>query len=360
VGAPKDGAEQPPLASFGGIHTVRELDSGRGMPRPADPGRPAAPTDDTSAEVDGAGMAAADRAAAADVAAVDGVATAAGTTAADGPATTDGKTAADGTTDADCMAIADGAGAIDGAGVMDRAAAAGGTTAPDNAARARGRVVTDAIGRVVRPSRAARLAAVVGACLCVAQVLPGAEADPSAAPDRVPAPPAATAAGPLIQPSPPRLPESASRSATNRAERAASRGTERRSRGPRTAGGRRVGSRSTGARILTEAARLSGRPYRWGAAGPWAFDCSGFTRWVYAKVGRSLPHKADAQQAYGRSVSRSAARPGDLVFFVSGSYAYHVGIYAGRGFMYDAPRPGRTIGKHRIWRSDYQVRRLLG
>jgi cell wall-associated NlpC family hydrolase len=52
-------------------------------------------------------------------------------------------------------------------------------------------------------------------------------------------------------------------------------------------------------------------------------------------------------------------RPGDLIFFRSGTHAYHAGIYAGGGYMYDAPRPGRTVGKHKIWSRNYVVRRLV-
>jgi peptidoglycan DL-endopeptidase CwlO len=74
---------------------------------------------------------------------------------------------------------------------------------------------------------------------------------------------------------------------------------------------------------------------------------------------RKLPHKANAQQRYGKRIPRSQARPGDLIFFRSGSYAYHVAIYAGNGYMYDAPRPGKRVGKHKIWSRNYVVRRLV-
>lgn len=40
-------------------------------------------------------------------------------------------------------------------------------------------------------------------------------------------------------------------------------------------------------------------------------------------------------------------KAGDLVFF--GSPAHHVGIYAGGGKMYDAPRTGKTTGLHKVW-----------
>ena len=53
------------------------------------------------------------------------------------------------------------------------------------------------------------------------------------------------------------------------------------------------------------------------------------------------------------------ANPGDLVVFVSGGHGYHVGIYAGGGYMYDAPRTGQTVGLHKIWSTNIVFRRVL-
>jgi cell wall-associated NlpC family hydrolase len=113
------------------------------------------------------------------------------------------------------------------------------------------------------------------------------------------------------------------------------------------------------ARVIALARSLSGRPYRFGAAGPGAFDCSGFTQYIFRKVGIKLPHQANAQKGRGVRVSRASARAGDLVFFLSGGHAYHVGIYAGGNYMYDSPRPGLRTGKHKIWSSNVIFRRVL-
>jgi cell wall-associated NlpC family hydrolase len=120
-----------------------------------------------------------------------------------------------------------------------------------------------------------------------------------------------------------------------------------------------VYSSSRGAAVVAAAARLAGAPYVYGAAGPYAFDCSGLTMYVYRQFGVYLPHHADAQKSYGRYVSRANARPGDLVVFLSGGYGYHVGIYAGGNMMWDAPVPGQTVGKHQIWGSNTMFRRLV-
>jgi cell wall-associated NlpC family hydrolase len=76
-------------------------------------------------------------------------------------------------------------------------------------------------------------------------------------------------------------------------------------------------------------------------------------------VGVSLPHKANSQKSYGRAISRSQALPGDLIIFLSGGYGYHAAIYAGGGYMYDAPRAGSTVGLHKIWSSTIVFRRLV-
>jgi cell wall-associated NlpC family hydrolase len=115
----------------------------------------------------------------------------------------------------------------------------------------------------------------------------------------------------------------------------------------------------TAARVLAIAAAQTGKPYVFAAAGPSAFDCSGLTQYVFAQVGVSLPHNADAQKSYGVGVSASAALPGDLVVFLDGGYGYHVGIYAGNGYMYDAPHSGTTVGLHAVYSSNVMFRRLV-
>jgi cell wall-associated NlpC family hydrolase len=101
--------------------------------------------------------------------------------------------------------------------------------------------------------------------------------------------------------------------------------------------------------LLHVAASKRGTPYRYGATGPRAFDCSGYTRWVFARVGRHLPRTSRAQAGYAHHVRASHRRKGDLVFFRSGGRVYHVGIYAGHNRVWHAPRPGRRVGEERIW-----------
>jgi cell wall-associated NlpC family hydrolase len=97
--------------------------------------------------------------------------------------------------------------------------------------------------------------------------------------------------------------------------------------------------------VLGIAAQYEGTPYRYGGTSPGGFDCSGFTQYVFSRIGVSLPRTASEQQAAVTPVSNP--QPGDLVFF--GSPAYHVGIYAGNGMMWDSPRSGEAVGKRAIW-----------
>ena len=108
-------------------------------------------------------------------------------------------------------------------------------------------------------------------------------------------------------------------------------------------------SRSTRHHLMQIAASKRGAPYRYGAVGPRAFDCSGYTRWVFRKVGRHLPRTASAQARFAHHIRRAARRTGDLVFFSSGGHVYHVGIYAGHNRIWHAPRPGERVGLVHLW-----------
>lgn len=97
--------------------------------------------------------------------------------------------------------------------------------------------------------------------------------------------------------------------------------------------------------IIGVAAQYTGIPYVWGGETTAGFDCSGYTQHVYAQAGISIPRTAAAQQAAATPVSEPAV--GDLVFW--GSPAWHVGIYAGDGMMYDSATPGTTTAKRAVF-----------
>jgi cell wall-associated NlpC family hydrolase len=96
-----------------------------------------------------------------------------------------------------------------------------------------------------------------------------------------------------------------------------------------------------GAQVVAIAMRYLGVPYKWGGASPsTGFDCSGFTMYVFAQIGVSLPHYAAAQYRMGVPVSRSQLQPGDLVFF---SGLGHMGMYIGGGNFIHAPQTGDVV-----------------
>ena len=103
--------------------------------------------------------------------------------------------------------------------------------------------------------------------------------------------------------------------------------------------------------VVHIAASKAGTPYRYGASGPRAFDCSGYTKWVFSKMGRHLPRTASAQSGAVRHVGRAARHRGDLVFFRSGGHVYHVAIYAGHNRVWHSPRPGQSVKREHLWTS---------
>nr|WP_297395777.1 C40 family peptidase [uncultured Peptostreptococcus sp.] len=89
----------------------------------------------------------------------------------------------------------------------------------------------------------------------------------------------------------------------------------------------------TGNKVVDYAQKLLGTKYVWGGTSTQGFDCSGFTQYVYKKMGINIPRVSRAQASAGRPVSLSNIKPGDLLYFdTNGSgTTSHVGIYMGNG-----------------------------
>ncbi len=109
-------------------------------------------------------------------------------------------------------------------------------------------------------------------------------------------------------------------------------------------GGRELSVNASGSDIVSYAKGFIGVPYQYGGTSPNGFDCSGFTRYVYAHFGASLPHNSASQYGYGTAIDKSNISSGDLVFFSSGSRGIgHVGIYVGGGKFIHSPQAGQSV-----------------
>ena len=112
--------------------------------------------------------------------------------------------------------------------------------------------------------------------------------------------------------------------------------------------------------LTTTALQLTGVPYREGGATPRGFDCSGFTRYVFAQQRISLPRRAQQQYRAGRSVDVDELGPGDLVFFTTVEPgASHVGLVIDRGTFVHAPSARGKVRLEQLGNA-YWARRYLG
>lgn len=117
---------------------------------------------------------------------------------------------------------------------------------------------------------------------------------------------------------------------------------------------RQAGAAATAASKLTDAVSSAaasglaaiaytgiGHPYVWGGTSPNGWDCSGFTQWVYAQAGISIPRV----NAWTAMTPTSTPSPGDLVVQNGGA---HVGIYVGNGMMISALNPSQGTLLHSV------------
>jgi cell wall-associated NlpC family hydrolase len=115
------------------------------------------------------------------------------------------------------------------------------------------------------------------------------------------------------------------------------------------------------AKAIAYAKRKLGKPYRWGAQGPDAYDCSGLTQQAYQAAGIHLPRTSAAQARVGHRIPPSAGiaalKPGDLVFWAYNPAdlrtVHHVAIYLGGGKVIQAPRAGDVVKISSMWMTGY-------
>jgi cell wall-associated NlpC family hydrolase len=111
-------------------------------------------------------------------------------------------------------------------------------------------------------------------------------------------------------------------------------------------GGRTAGSAAGTAAVRFALAEL-GKPYRWAAAGPDAYDCSGLTMRAWQHAGVQLAHSSRTQYRQVKKISYSELRPGDLLFYATDTgnqdTIHHVSMYIGGGQMIEAPYTGSNV-----------------
>ncbi len=88
-----------------------------------------------------------------------------------------------------------------------------------------------------------------------------------------------------------------------------------------------------------------GLTYKWGGNGPYAYDCSGFTKEVFELNGITIPRVSKEQAEVGEKISKKNLQKGDLVFFddKESSAVSHVGIYLGKGKFIHASKFHKKI-----------------
>jgi cell wall-associated NlpC family hydrolase len=100
-----------------------------------------------------------------------------------------------------------------------------------------------------------------------------------------------------------------------------------------------------------------GSRYRFGGTSRGGFDCSGFTRYVYARYGIALPHSSASQFSHGQPISRDELQPGDLVFFATRTRGIsHVGIYIGDNRFIHASNVRRGVTVDSLGSAYYSAR----
>jgi hypothetical protein len=105
------------------------------------------------------------------------------------------------------------------------------------------------------------------------------------------------------------------------------------------------GSSDLSSRLLSTADQYVGAPYRRGGMSPSGFDASGFVRFVFSRLGVTLPRSSRDQARVGQAVRVDvrSLEPGDLVMFEDGNGITHVAIYVGRSQIIHSSESGGGV-----------------
>jgi cell wall-associated NlpC family hydrolase len=92
--------------------------------------------------------------------------------------------------------------------------------------------------------------------------------------------------------------------------------------------------------VIAYAKAQLGKPYQWGAAGPYAFDCSGLVQQAWKAAGVTLPRTTGDQAQTGTRTTRARLQPGDLIF--TNDFG-HVQLYIGGDQVIQARHTGTLV-----------------
>lgn len=114
-------------------------------------------------------------------------------------------------------------------------------------------------------------------------------------------------------------------------------------------------------KLVRTAKSKIGKPYVWGAAGPNAFDCSGFVDYTYRQIGRDFPGRITTWTArrLGRSVRHEKLQAGDMII---NNYGQHMSLYVGDGVAIESPHSGAYVRYSPVSQERYglvDIRRVL-
>lgn len=116
--------------------------------------------------------------------------------------------------------------------------------------------------------------------------------------------------------------------------------------------------------IIDFSKSLLGTPYKWAGMTPAGFDCSGFTCYVYDQAtDLKLSHRSGDQFKEAKRIKEKDVKPGDFIFFGTGSRINHVGlVYSTENNSIQMIHSSTSIGVSiiDIYESDYWKKRIKG
>jgi cell wall-associated NlpC family hydrolase len=112
--------------------------------------------------------------------------------------------------------------------------------------------------------------------------------------------------------------------------------------------------------VVGTALSFRGAPYRYGGTDPNGFDCSGFTQFVFAQYGVTLPREVREQYRVGEAVTTQELAAGDIIFFTTTDPGpSHVAIAIGGDQFVHAPSSTGVVRVEHLG-SSYWSPRYLG